>query len=263
MSGNSAFELIAERGWRRGMGNMLRSELAHWWKTSMWWVQCLIWAGMIGFMLSAIFLAEGDFDPAEAVMIYGLFAGLFPAIGVVIILQDAVVGEKESGTAAWVLSKPVSRQAFILSKLIAHSLGVTATMVVIPGIVAYAVFAIAGGITLNPVWFLAALGVILLNHVFFLAFTLMLGTLFNTRGPVIGLALALVFLQQNLIGMLPALQYVLPWTLVAPPNNGNDSLVSTLLMGHPAPSWIQIGLISVEIVVFIVVALRRFEKEEF
>ncbi len=68
---------------------------------------------------------------------YAIFAGLFPAVGVVIIMQGVVVGEKKSGTAAWVLSKPVTRPAFILSKVIANSLGVLVTMVVLPGIVAY------------------------------------------------------------------------------------------------------------------------------
>jgi len=42
MSGNSAFQLVSERGWRRGLGSMLRSEFSRWWQTRMWWVQSLI-----------------------------------------------------------------------------------------------------------------------------------------------------------------------------------------------------------------------------
>jgi len=54
MSGNSAFEMVSERGWRRGLSNLLNNEFASWWKTRMWWVQCLIWVGLIGFMLGAV-----------------------------------------------------------------------------------------------------------------------------------------------------------------------------------------------------------------
>src|SRR5512135_1265243 len=105
MAANSAMQLVTERGWRRGLGSMLGSELSRWWKTRMWWVQCLIWVGMIGSLLSAILFAGEDAPPSEEVAIlYAIFAGLFPAVGVVIIMQGVVVGEKKSGTAAWVLS---------------------------------------------------------------------------------------------------------------------------------------------------------------
>ena len=31
-----------ERGWRMGLGSMLGKELAAWWKTRRWWLQCLV-----------------------------------------------------------------------------------------------------------------------------------------------------------------------------------------------------------------------------
>ena len=31
-----------ERGWRMGLRSMLSKELAAWWKTRRWWVQCLV-----------------------------------------------------------------------------------------------------------------------------------------------------------------------------------------------------------------------------
>jgi len=55
----------------------------------------------------------------------------------IIIAQDAIIGERQSGTAAWVLSKPVSRPAFILSKLVAGAIGLLVTGIVIQGVVAY------------------------------------------------------------------------------------------------------------------------------
>jgi len=262
MAGNSAFELVSERGWRRGLGNLLDNEFGSWWKTSLWWIQTLIWVGVIGFMLSAVvFGAKESID--TVVTIYCVFAGLFPAVAVVIVMQDAVVGEKQTGTAAWVLSKPASRPAFILSKLAADSVGVLVTMVILPGIVAYALMWFGTGSQLDPLAFLEGLAVIWLFQLFFLAFTLMLGTFFNNRGPVIGIPLALLFFQQYLIGLIPPTNYLLPWTLVVPLNNQTDAMVPHLLLGQPIGSYLQLFLIAAEIVIFVLIALWRFEREEF
>ena len=264
MAGNSAFELANERGWRRGLGGMLRSELSRWWGTRMWWVQCLIWVGMIGFLLSAILFGAEDAPPSQEVAIlYAIFAGLFPAVGVVIIMQGVVVGEKKSGTAAWVLSKPVTRPAFILSKVIANSLGVLATMVVLPGIVAYTLTAVATGSAWNLPGFLSAMGVIFLSHFFFLSLTLMLGAFFGSRGPVIGIALGLLFMQQYLVGWQPALRYVLPWKLVIPIGERLDAVAPCLLVGSHNYSPILIVVVALESLLFLGIGLWRFSREEF
>jgi len=262
--GNSALDLVSERGWRRGLGNMLSSELARWWKTRMWWVQCLIWVGMVGFLLGAILFSTSDGPPNEDVAaLYSVFAGLFPAVGVVIIMQGVVVGEKRDGTAAWVLSKPVTRPAFMLSKVLANSPGVLATMVVLPGVVSYILYAAASGKPWNPAGFLAALGVIFLSNFFFLSLTLMLGTFFNGRGPVIGIALALLFLQQYLLGLLPALGYVLPWNLVIPTGQQMNAVAPCLIIGSHNFSYIPIVAVTLESILFILIGLWRFNREEF
>jgi len=262
MSGNSAFTLVQERGWQRGLRNMLRSEMDHWWKTSMWWVQALIWGGMMAFILGSVFLQGAEMDVDDTMVLYSVFAGLFPAVAVIIILMGAVVGEKQDGTAAWVLSKPVSRPSFIVAKLLANSLGVFVTMVIIPGLMAYLVLTQLGGYDLDLVRFIAAQGVIFLNHLYFLSLTLMLGTLFATRGPVIGIALALLFMQQNLVGMIAPLRYVLPWSLVMPLAENSDALVPALLLGAPVPSVLHPFIILLQIVFFIAISLIRFQQEE-
>jgi ABC-2 type transport system permease protein len=264
MSGNSAFELVRERGWRRGMGSMLLNEFARWWKTRMWWVQCLIWVGIIGFILGAILFATNDPPTSlDVAGLYGIFAGLFPAVGVVIIMQGVVVGEKMDGTAAWVLSKPVTRPAFILSKVIANSLGILAIIVVVPGILAYAMHAIALGIPWDPFGFLAGLSVIFLHNFFFLSLTLMLGTFFRNRGPVIGIALGLLFMQQYLVGLLPVLRYVLPWNLIIPIGQKMDAVVPCLIMGLRVYTPILIAVVALESILFVLIGLWRFRREEF
>ena len=264
MSGNKAFELVSERGWSRGLNTMLRSGLARWFKTRMWWIQCLIWGSLVCSILATIAFNPQPPPPADLYMIFMVFVGLFPAVGVVIIMQDALVGEKREGTAAWVLSKPLTRPALVLSKVIANSLGILATMVIVPFILGVTIITIVTKSTLNPLGYLEAIGVIFISDFFFLALTLMLGTFFDNRGPVIGIPLGILFMQQNLIGFLPALRYVLPWNLVIPIGN-TDPLAISFLLKTPLPQdqLIMLTVIVVESILFVLIGLWRFNREEF
>jgi ABC-2 type transport system permease protein len=265
MSGNSAFELVKERGWRRGLGNMLDSEMSHWWKTRRWWVNSLIWSLAVGLVLGGMLFGSPGQTPSssEVAIVYPIFAGMIPTVFVIIMMQGAVVGEKKDGTAAWVLSKPLSRPAFLLSKVFANGLGVLATAVIPPGIVAYILNAVGSGTPWNPWAFLAALGVLFLSIFYFLSLTLMLGTLFNQRGPVIGIALGLLLLQQYLVQLLPSLGYVLPWSLLIPLKEPVDAVVPNLLLGTHNYSVIPIVAVTVQIILFLAIAIYRFNKEEF
>jgi len=263
MSGNSDLLLVTEKGWRRGLNNLLDNEFAGWFKTKMWWIQCIIWVSVTGFMLAGVMFSTPDFDIKEGMMIFSVFMGLFPAIGVVIIMQDALVGEKSEGTIAWILSKPASRPSVILSKVTANSLGVLVTMVLVPGLFAYGLFCYYTKTMLEPLPFLSAFGVVFISHLFYLTLTLMLGAFFNGRGPVIGLGLGLLFLQQYLIAAVPALGYFLPWKLVVPLNNGTDAIVPALLRGDPITSFLPIAVVFLECVLFVAISLWRFNREEF
>ncbi len=261
MSGNDVFELVSGIGWSRGLRNMLRSGLARWFKTKTWWIHCLIWGGM-----AAIIVTFGRVAPSlvDLLMITFIFSGLFPAVGVIIIMQDTIVGEKREGTASWVLSKPLTRLAFVLSKVIANSIGVLLTMIIVPFSIAFTIIAIVYKSTLVPLGIFEAMGVIFISHFFFLSLTLMLGTFFNSRGPVIGIPLAILFLQQNILAFLPSLRYVLPWTLVVPLDTTN-SLALSLALGTPAQSdqLILLLVVALEGIVFTLIGLWRFNREEF
>ena len=243
---------------------MLRSGLARWFKTRMWWVQCLIWGSLIGSILATIAFNPQPPPSADLYMLFMVFASLFPAVGVVIIMQDALVGEKREGTAAWVLSKPITRPAFVLSKIIANSLGILVTMILVPCLIGFAIVSISTRSTLSPLAYLGSMGVIFINDFFFLSLTLMLGTFFDSRGPVIGIPLGVLFLQQNLIGFLPSLRFVLPWTLVMPVGNITP-LVQSFILNTPVPQdqLITLALIVVESILFVLIGLWRFNREEF
>ena len=265
MAGNSAFELVQEQGWRRGLSNMLDLEFGKWWLKRGMWMGSLIWVVIVGFFLLATTVLNPEpVSLTEAVMLYCVFGGIFPSIAVIISMQDTLVGEKQSGTAAWMLSKPLSRPAFILSKLFSGMARVLVTMVLLPGIVAYVLLSYGNNSPLDPLGFLGGLAVLWLDQLFFLGLTLMLGSFFSSRAPVVGIPLALLFLQQYLIGFVPLFGYLLPWTLIIPMNGSNPSaLVPSLMTNQPVTSWLPVLLIALEVVLFMGVAIWRFNKEEF
>jgi ABC-2 type transport system permease protein len=52
--------------------------------------------------------------------------------------QGAIVREKQLGTAAWALSKPVARSAFGLAKLVAYAVGFVRLATLAPSATFYA-----------------------------------------------------------------------------------------------------------------------------
>ena len=271
MAGNDAFVIRQGRGWQRGLANFLTAELAGWFGTRTWLTHLLIWVGMIdGILLVTMITMQregGAGIAAEAVltgtMLYSIFSGYFAAVGVVIIMQDAIVGEKLSGTAAWVLSKPLSRPAFVLTKLFGNMAGILVMMILIPGLIAYVIISQVGlGEWLPFLSFLAAMACLGVALIFIQTFTLMLGTLFNNRGAVIGLGMAFLFGQQFLVQMVPFLWKVLPIGIFLNVEPDAPSLTAALILGQPLPTlqpvWWGIGLS----IVFVAISLWRFEKTE-
>lgn len=262
MAANEAFQLVNERGWRRGLNNLLHAEMGGWWKTSAWWIQALIWVGVVNMSIASVIWSSAE-DAPEGIALYALFSCLFPTIAIIVILQDAIIGEKELGTAAWVLSKPVSRTAFVVAKLIAHSLGVLVTMTLLPGLVAYIQISLAGSEWLNPLNFVAGMSVIWLYQLFFLTLTLMLGVLNDKRAAVIGIPLALAFGTQLLIGIVPALQYVLPWRLAVGAENETLSVIESIILGAEPFSWLPVVAVAGFVALFTAVSIHQFQREEF
>jgi ABC-2 type transport system permease protein len=282
MSSNGALIAVKDRGGLNGFGNLFQKENHHWWGTWQWVIQIMIWMLIVNGMLLMITLTAPRIEAAQAskgvtveeaavargaleqtaLMVFFIFSGLAPAVGVVIIAQDAIIQERQTGTVAWVLSKPVSRVAFLLSKLSADALGVLVTMVLVQGLVAYFIYKAGTGIALSLPAFLGGLGLVYLLLLFYLTLTFMLGTLFHSRGPVIGIPMVIVFGNQ-LTGLAPRLGKVLPWNLVMDLGPEQPALAVMLVQGQSLPTVTPIIGTAVLILIFIVVTLWRFQQEEF
>jgi hypothetical protein len=114
------------------------------------------------------------------------------------------------------------------------------TAVLVPGVVAYVQLGLMTNLGwVSPLNFLAGVFALALHTLFWITFTIMLGSYFDSWGPVIGIPLALAFGQQLIIGLLPSLMYVFPWALAAPVSDDKAALAASflrqraLLMGAP------------------------------
>jgi ABC-2 type transport system permease protein len=263
-TGNSKMIAVTGSGWSRGLENVLRGELRNWFATRRWWTQAIIWAASINliYLMVAISMPADQKTLDSTFMIFNIFMGLAGAIGVSIVMQSAVVGEKRSGTAAWVLSKPVSRMAFILAKLIANTIGIAVVMVLIQGFIAYLITALAVGVTLPVPAFIAGLGVHMVNILFYLCLTLLLGVVFEHSAPVIGIPLAVLFSQNFIMQINPVLVSYLPWSLAVPVSDTAPSVAMSVMTGVPVVSFMPLYTALAAEVVFVALALWIFQKQE-
>ena len=257
-AGVTDLDRVSPSGWRTGLSNLMGPAFGAWWRTSNWWIQSLLWTFVINGSLAVVIWGDAP-DEIDLFSLYGIMT-MFAAIAVAIIMQEEIVGEKRSGTAAWVLSKPVSRPAFLTSKLVPNAIGVVATMIVIPSVVLL-VHLMVAGVDVSIPRFAGGASVAALNLLFYLTLTLMLGTLFDSAGPVIAIPLAIAFGQQ-LLGSLPDLLALLPWALVVPVGGADVSDVSAIIAGDPVPSPGAIVTTSVACVVFTVVAYWKWNRTE-
>lgn len=276
MASNDALYPAREQGWLQGFSNMFRNENRRWWKTRMWLVQTLIWTAIINGMLTLVVVIAPRADAAQSgsmptmleqfnlgLVIFFTFAGMAPAVGVVIIGQDAIIQERQSGTAAWVLSKPISRAAFVLSKLVADALGALVTMVLAQGLVAYLIITGVTGKSIQVPGFAAGLVLVYLSILFYLTLAIMLGTLFESRGAVIGFPMLLVFGYQIFIGLVPWTAKFMPWSLTIDVSPEMPSLAATLARGQALPDTLPVIATLMWILLFTSVALWRFDRQEF
>jgi ABC-2 type transport system permease protein len=251
-----------DRGWRMGLTNMLAKENVAWWRTHRWWIQCLVALFFQNFLMVLNLLESGNIN--NAVTSFLMIAGIVAPIAAIILGQDSIQGERLSGTAAWVLSKPLRRPAFILAKLIAHAVGLLATWIVLPGVVAYLELVVLAGFQLPLPGFAGMLGLAYLNLLFYLTLALMLATLFQGRGPVLGISIFLVWAYLiTPLGVL--LKDVMPWRLVCDlgKNGVIPALGGYLWQGVPLPTVTPIIVTAVWCVLFTGVALWRIRREEF
>lgn len=97
-------------------------------------------------------------------------------------------------------------------------------------------------------------------HVFFIAFTLYLGTFKDKAGIVAGIPMMFNFIQQLLLS-IPLANYILPFSLILN-QTGGDSIVVSIILGEPFFSILPIVSTLLLDVLFIILATWKFKKQE-
>ena len=263
------FQLVNEKGWRRGLGNLLQGEYSSWFKSSRWWKHLILWFLIINLMMIFMVIASakaaaGGEEGPPVLFMYGIFGGMFVAFGVMIIMQRVLVGEKRSGTAAWVLSKPVTRTAFVVSRLTVNAIAILLTAVIVPGVIVYFTLGLFSDLGwLSPLGFFIALVMISLSMFYWIALVLMMGTLTDSASVVIAVPIAVFLLFAYGPGLVQQLIYVSPLMLSFSPSGQIDPLTISFINSEPVFSWLPLIATVVSSFIFIVVAIWRFNRQEF
>jgi len=252
----------------RGLRPLLSRELQRWWGTHRWLIHTLLWLGVFGGMLALVLFVlpnqtTPDGEPVldESALDSGvqMFIGmgaLLLSVGAVVVMQDSVLGEKQTGTAAWVLSKPASRFAFILSRLLASIFSMLITMIVVPGLGAFLLFYLYEPGVISPLALAKAQSVIALHTFFYLALTLLLSATLENRSAVLGIPLALAlggsFLPLGQLVRFTPLQLSQVSVSYALNNDALGSIGTTMIVATAVWSLL-----------FVIATLWRFERVEF
>lgn len=269
METKTSLQLNQGRGWRLGLKNLLSRENGKWWRTSRWWTQSLVWTlitnGVILLLLFLLPLITSTFegvnpedleDIPDGVTAFFSLAGISMPIGVVILLQGSIIDEKALGTAEWVLSKPVSRTAFVVSKLIANAFGILITYVLLQSAIAFGLISLNQNRLISVSGFIKGASLLALLLFFYLTLTVMLEVLFDKRGTVLGVALGAALGGALLVNLFPGLAFITPFAF---PN-----MIPVIVQGlAPIDFQILLPLISTFVMslIFITVAIWRFNHK--
>jgi ABC-2 type transport system permease protein len=270
MAANQKFQLQEATGWQMGLRNLLRKENGEYWKTRRLWVQIIIWMAIIvGSLLFITFafpkaaqiagetISDAELFQIALQMLFGI-SSIGITVGVIIGSQDEIIGEKATGTAAWVLSKPASRVAFYLSKLLSNSLSILTVTILLPFLVALGVLWTRFP-QLEITGFLSAIAVLVIHTFFYLSLSLMLGVFSEKRSLVLSVTMGLLFGGQIVMNFIKELLFFTPFGLsqvmIALATEG----VSTL----PITLWIPVGITFLFSLIFVTLSVLKIKKLEF
>jgi ABC-2 type transport system permease protein len=276
MANNLELQSINKMTRFRGFRNLYRKETRIWWRTSRWWINAIFWTAFLGgFTAIMLFISNPEVieatseEIAQAGGILGYtiqvgqniffeFGMPMLAIGTIILSQDAIIGENQNGITEWLLSKPVDRKSYILAKVAANMIPILVFLVGLPSAAVYIMLSVRGTTPYPAGNYFAAIGIMAIHTIFYLALTLMLGTFFNNRGPILGIALGSVLGGGIIGGFIKQLLYVTPWML---PKIGFMTSSGQLVSGATSSSpIISTAILSIG---FVIVAIMKFEQKEF
>ena len=290
-------ESIGNFGPLAGFDNMLSKENERWWNLKSIAIKFIVWTLIVNVLVAAsmyfipmlistdmkekmanssdeltrnmVISGKLDFTPDNVAglgrSVFFSIAGFTMFIGAVIYAHDAILKERESGTAAWLLSKPVSRKAVVLSKILGISFGMITIILLVQGLITYLMCSFVQGRPLPLIPFFGGIGVLGIGLLFYLVLAMMLGALSLSRVITLGVPIILNLMGTFILstikgqGIIDLLGYLMPWNIT-----GYATLIAAenpMALDHYWP-WPIIATVFL-IIVFVLVAVDRFERLEF
>ncbi len=175
----------------------------------------------------------------------------FGVLLAVLLAMGALAREKERGTAAMILSKPVSRASFLLGKFVALTL-VFGLCLALAGLACY-YYTIVLFEGIGEARFVEMNLLLALFIEFYLAVTLLGSTIARSQVLAGGLGLGAVFVVAAL-GALPRIGDYMPTALLV--------WARSLMTGSGEPAWGALAVSLGAIIVCLAIALAAFERQE-
>ncbi len=247
-----------------GFRNLIGKENGEWAAGPSLLAHAVIWILIVAVLSAVIAFVRGEMEPgytpkdindAGALMFFVL-GSVASVIAVVAKTQGAIIGEKQLGTAAWVLSKPASRRAFLLAKLAVHFRWLLMVTLLVPAVVFYGLVTAVSTLPPPPLLFVGGLAILALGLLFYLALSLLLGTVFESRGPLAGTVFGFMVAGFMIANYAPWLTAAFPWLFF---QSGFNLVAQERI---PAHNLISIPATALWIGLFVLLALRRFERAE-
>ena len=187
----------------------------------------------------------------DAVTQYIKNIGQFGVILALLLTMGAVAQEKDKGTAAMMMVKPLPRVTFLVAKFAAQALMFTITIAIAGAACYYYTWLLFGA--LNVQHWLALNGLMLVYVLVYVALTLFCSVVTKSQAAAGGLALSLLFIL-GLTGSIPGLGEYLPGQLIA--------WGGRLMAGKAEAFWPALGVSVGIIVVALLGAKLIFERQE-
>jgi ABC-2 type transport system permease protein len=175
---------------------------------------------------------------------FGIILALLMTMGV-------VVQEKERGTAAFFLTRPVSRETFLLAKFAALTVAFITSLALAAIGCWYYTLVLFTPLAWGP--FLALNGLMLMVFLVYMALALLASTIARSNGMAAGLAFAALLII-GVIGSIPSIGNYFPGRLF--------SWGTTLMLGGNDTAWPALGISLGIIAAALLAACLIFRRQE-
>ncbi|MFP4458570.1 MAG: ABC transporter permease [Candidatus Zixiibacteriota bacterium] len=263
MLSNKGLEKVQDLGIVHGFPNMLKKELGFWFGKSKIGIIISIFSLIIvnAILAFSLWMPENPIPENGSSAMLPILSTLVFFVAIIMLL-GSIIGEDKMGTSEWVMSKPITRESYILSKIVGNWLGIFITVVIIQTIFGLIHTLIASGGIPNLLYLSEGIALIGLKLLFFVSLMIFLGTLLQSRAAILAIIFFLAVIQMILTNQLNKVNQWLPLLL---PNKFNP-LIQSFGLGQRTPfdMW-YLPMISVAFLtgVCIVLSILLFKRKEF